>query len=66
MRCKACNSILGDYELSRKDNETGEFVDLCNRCLTSAREGEYNYSIDASDLDINETEGDSPWLADRG
>ena len=62
MRCKACNIILSDYELSRKDSETGEFIDLCNRCLTSAREGEYNYSIDASDLDVTETKGDSLWL----
>ena len=62
MRCKACITILGDYELSRKETETGEFLDLCNKCLTSAREGEYNYSIDAADLDISETQGDSPWL----
>ena len=62
MRCKACNIILSDYELSRKESETGEFIDLCNRCLTSSNQAEYNYSIDANDLDINETKGDSPWL----
>jgi len=64
-RCKGCDVILNDFELSKKDTETGEFLDLCNKCLTSAREGEYNYSIDAEDLDINETQGDSAWLNPR-
>lgn len=31
MRCKACNSILNDYESKRKDND-GIFVDLCGPC----------------------------------
>ena len=30
MRCKACNMILNDYELSRKEKETEEFLDLCD------------------------------------
>ena len=63
MRCKACNVILNDYELSRKEKDTDNFLDLCGRCLTISNEASYNYSIDAEDLDINqETTGDSPWL----
>lgn len=31
MRCKACNSILNDYESKRKDND-GIYVDLCGGC----------------------------------
>jgi len=62
MRCKACNVILNDYELSRKDKDTEVFLDLCGRCLTISNEAAYNYSIDADDLDINQETGDSPWL----
>ena len=31
MRCKACNTILNDYELMRKDSED-RHVDLCSTC----------------------------------
>jgi len=34
MRCKACNKILEDSELTRKDSR-GEFYDLCGVCLSS-------------------------------
>jgi hypothetical protein len=44
MRCKACNEILSDYELSRKDRDSGEFLDLCGRCLTTSNEAMLNYS----------------------
>lgn len=33
MRCKACNVVLNDTELKRKDRDTGEFYDLCGTCL---------------------------------
>lgn len=32
MRCKACNVILDDTELTKKD-ANGNFIDLCNTCL---------------------------------
>jgi hypothetical protein len=34
MRCKACNKILEDSELIRKDSR-GDFYDLCGVCLSS-------------------------------
>ena len=34
MRCKACNKILEDSELTRKDAR-GDFYDLCGVCLKS-------------------------------
>jgi hypothetical protein len=34
MRCKACNKILEDSELTRKDSR-GDFYDLCGICLHS-------------------------------
>lgn len=33
MRCKACNSIMGPYEMFYKDSEGVErLADLCNNC----------------------------------
>lgn len=32
MRCKACDSALNSFEATRKSQETGEFIDLCNNC----------------------------------
>lgn len=33
MRCKACDKILEDKELTRKD-KNGDFYDLCTECYT--------------------------------
>ena len=33
MRCKSCNKILEDFELSKIDKIAGEDVDLCSACL---------------------------------
>ena len=35
MRCKACNRILEDSELTRKDQH-GDFFDICSICLTAS------------------------------
>ncbi len=32
MRCKACDKIMSNYELTKKFDGSGEFVDLCNEC----------------------------------
>ena len=32
MRCKACNVDLSDEESVKKDPETQEYVDMCNKC----------------------------------
>ena len=32
-RCKACDVILTEPELKRKDRVTGLHLDLCNTCL---------------------------------
>ena len=61
MRCKACNVILNDIELSRKDRTTDLFIDLCGRCLTCSNEASYNVDLEV-DININEVKGDSPWL----
>jgi hypothetical protein len=35
MRCLACDTNLSDFESTRKHHETGEFIDLCNKCFST-------------------------------
>jgi len=42
MRCKACNVLLDDWEIARKDKSTGMYTDLCTECLTVSNEELYN------------------------
>ena len=35
MRCRACDKILEDSELTRKD-ANGDFLDLCGTCLSAS------------------------------
>ena len=37
-RCISCDVSLDDVESTRKHQETGEYLDLCNRCLRSVLE----------------------------
>ena len=32
-RCKACDTIMSSFELTRKYAESGEYIDLCNHCF---------------------------------
>lgn len=32
-RCKSCDKIMSDSEMCRKNLVTGEYFDLCSRCL---------------------------------
>jgi len=54
MRCKACDSILNDYESTRKDSENN-YIDLCGTCyrITGRTLSELNdVTVDAiSDAD---------------
>lgn len=33
MRCRACNKRLNRLESTKKDTTTGDFLDLCFKCL---------------------------------
>jgi hypothetical protein len=33
MRCYSCNRNLNDYESTLKSATTGEYLDMCKRCL---------------------------------
>lgn len=37
MRCKICDSILNDYETTRKDPTSGEYLDTCSYCIGEIR-----------------------------
>ena len=41
MRCKACNIILENHELARKDKITGEYLDLCSTCAQHSNDSLY-------------------------
>ena len=38
MKCQACDKNLSDQESTRKNDTTGEFVDLCNECNGAVNE----------------------------
>ena len=42
MRCFCCNVILTPSESTRKFKESGEYVDMCNKCLLTIDE-DVNY-----------------------
>ena len=45
-RCKACNTLLNDYDLRRKDKNTGEHLDLCGLCFSESQAALYDAQSD--------------------
>ena len=37
MRCLSCNCNLSDFESTRKSANTGEYLDLCEDCLSEIK-----------------------------
>jgi hypothetical protein len=33
MHCRACDTFLNDFEATRRNKYTHEFIDLCNHCF---------------------------------
>lgn len=50
MRCKACDKLMNDYELSRVDPLTGQYHDMCTNCLKASQEAAASWS----DKDLEE------------
>ena len=45
-RCKACDTILNEYEMRKRDRVTDEHLDLCSVCNSASDEAiEENWSI---------------------
>ena len=59
MRCLACNKNLNDFESTRKNLVTGEYIDLCNTCFRDV--ASEMYVDERADLD-NELD---EWDEDR-
>lgn len=45
MKCKSCDEVLTDWEATRKVENTGEYLELCNQCFDDDV-----LTIDRSDL----------------
>jgi hypothetical protein len=37
MRCLCCSKNLSDFEATRRNAETLEFLDLCSKCLSEVK-----------------------------
>lgn len=35
-RCRCCNKVLSQFELTRKHEETKEYLDMCNTCVAES------------------------------
>lgn len=55
MRCKACDSLLSDVDLGRKDRDTGDFLDLCGTCYRHSEEAKF-LALEATVEDEDTTE----------
>ena len=40
-RCRSCDKVLNDYEMTRKSAVTGEYYDLCGHCFSTIRNDVY-------------------------
>ena len=51
MRCKACNRILEESELTRKDSD-GNFIDMCGVCISATA----NAGVDSETMEYYQYE----------
>tara|TARA_Y100001951_G_C11257345_1_gene250243 strand:+ start:538 stop:759 length:222 start_codon:yes stop_codon:yes gene_type:complete len=52
MHCKACDKLLEDMELKRKDKlSNGGFLDLCNTCYTESNRAMADNVFDVDQLE---------------
>ena len=36
MRCSICNEALSEFEATRRNAHTGQFLDICNHCFVES------------------------------
>ena len=56
MRCTCCNVVLNDFEATRKNKNTGEYLDMCNKCTSYVDDA--IETIDRTDLEESEVPDD--------
>tara|TARA_A100001015_G_C14656739_1_gene581392 strand:- start:367 stop:570 length:204 start_codon:yes stop_codon:yes gene_type:complete len=61
MRCRICDSLLNDFEVTRKypkgHDKEGEYVDICSNCLRHIKDVTYfepDYNVSSLEYDVNE------------
>lgn len=63
MKCSCCDVILTTQEATRRFKGSGEFVDMCGKCLATI-DGEVSYTKGNTEEDDeyeDEWEGPSEW-----
>jgi len=53
MRCAACNDLLTDYEATRKSLVTGDYLDLCTKCINLGDPSELAYAEEENDVELD-------------
>jgi hypothetical protein len=59
MRCYCCDKILSDFESTRKSVNTGDYLDMCNKCYSTIKDdlnAEERYDLFDGDEDELEDE----------
>jgi hypothetical protein len=68
MHCTACDRNLSDFESTRKDENTGQYLDLCNTCYKASGIGNVVPVAERFDLahedDVDVEEIDSVLIVD--
>ena len=52
MRCTCCDRLLNDFESTRKSKTTGDYLDMCNGCISSV--ADQLETIDRTDFNEGE------------
>ena len=55
MRCYACQKILSDHETSLKGSFSGEYLDMCVKCLKEADISYFSEQFDDNEIDIEDS-----------
>lgn len=64
-RCRACNVILSDFEMTRKSTVTGEYYDLCSHCFGYIKHTVHSKErLDLKDISDDYEESDEEGLTD--
>lgn len=69
MRCRVCNVLLSDFESTRRNADTGEYLDTCCKCLAYIKTPTVdNYSLmdseDDSNMEQNIDTEEFTWMVD--
>jgi len=61
MRCTCCDRLLNDFEATRKSKTTGEYLDMCNKCVATVQDAldtEVRQDLDEADIPDDEIQFD--------